>query len=171
MNYWIFIGGPENLRHWEARRLHDGQQWFWTANKRVRSGDTGFIYLTAPLSRIIGEVDIVGEPFFNHAEGGMFSNRYMLDKWCVEVANPVYFTPPGDGCAECGKSRDGHNRTPGWYEEGACEQYQKIVSNLSMTNMRKLFAKDWGWVRYSRGNTQVPPHVLAPFLELIDQNR
>lgn len=131
-NHYIFLGGAENLKYWEDERLKN-HQWFWSANKHVLPGDIGYIYLSAPLSRIVGEVDIVGKPFFHHG-GTMFSNTHMSDKWCVEVANPRYY----------GERLD-----------------------LTMKNLRSLFAVDWGWVRYPRGNTRVPDDILPALQELI----
>jgi hypothetical protein len=136
MTHYIFLGGPENLKYWIYQTERErSAQWFWSANKHVRPGDIGYIYLSAPLSRIVGEVDILAEPFFHHSQT-MFDNPHMADKWCVEVGNPRYYG-----------NRD----------------------DLSMKNLRKLFAVDWGWVRYPRGNTRVPDEILPALKELIGE--
>ena len=134
-NFYIFQGGPENLRWWlKNDEYHRDHQSFWSANKHVRPSDVVFIYLTAPLSRIVGTVSVLGDPFFNPRANSMFLNPHMLEKWCVEVGYPFYF---GD------------------HEE------------LKLSNLRRLFGADWGWVRYPRGNTRIPNEIVSPFLELI----
>jgi hypothetical protein len=90
-NYFIFQGGPENLRWWVKNDLYRHSQWFWSANKHVVPGDKALIYLTAPLSRIVGDVDVIGKPFWNDRSNSMFENDHMVDKWCVEVGNPFYY--------------------------------------------------------------------------------
>lgn len=90
-NHYILQGGPENIKYWEQPDRYGMVDWFWSANKHVLPGDKAFIYLTAPLSRIVGVVDILKEPFYNPREASMFLNRHMLDRWCVEVGNPFYF--------------------------------------------------------------------------------
>lgn len=84
MNQFIFQGGAENVNFFHLtdaarRRL----QYFWTCHKGARKGDTAFIYLCAPLSRIVGRVELIGEPFENIPN--MFQNPYMAGKLCVEI--------------------------------------------------------------------------------------
>lgn len=62
--YYILQGGPENIRYWLDNEKWAKHQWFWSANKHILPGDKAFIYLTSPQSRIVGVVDILGEPFF-----------------------------------------------------------------------------------------------------------
>jgi hypothetical protein len=38
---------------------------------------------------------------------------------------------------------------------------------LSIAGLRKLFGADWGWVRYPRGRTTIPAHIIQPFMQLI----
>lgn len=130
-NFYIFQGGPETK--W---LIEDGHfpTFFWTANKHVKKGEIAFIYLTAPISKIVGAVRITGEPFFNPAATSMFDNPFMYDKWCVEVGEVNFY---------------------GEHE------------SLSMKNLRKLFATDWGWVRYPRGSTRIPDEIMGSFYELI----
>lgn len=131
-NFYIFQGGPET--EWLLESDSPFDTFFWTANKHVKKGEVAFIYLTAPISKIVAGVNIVGDPFFNPAATSMFDNPFMFDKWCVEVGNTLYY---------------------GQHEE------------LSMRNMRKLFAADWGWVRYPRGSTRIPDEIVSPFLEMM----
>lgn len=130
-NLWLFQGGAET--EW---LIEDGDfyQFFWTANKHVEVGDVALIYLTAPISGIVGTVRILGKPFFNHAATSMFNNEFMHDKWCVEVGEALYI----------GRHED-----------------------LTIRNLRKLFAVDWGWVRYPRGSTRIPADIVGPLLELL----
>lgn len=87
-NFWLFQGGPET--EWLLEEDSPFKRFFWTANKNVKKGEIAFIYLTAPLSRIMATVRIVGDPFFNSGETSMFDNPFMNDKWCVEVGETVY---------------------------------------------------------------------------------
>lgn len=102
-NFYIFQGGPETK--W---LIEDGHfpTFFWTANKHVKKGEIAFIYLTAPISKIVG----------------------------AEVGEVNFY---------------------GEHE------------SLSMKNLRKLFATDWGWVRYPRGSTRIPDEIMGSFYELI----
>lgn len=87
-NFWLFQGGAEV--EWLLQEDSPFDTYFWTANKHVKKGDIALIYLTAPLSRIMANVRIVGEPFFNPAATSMFDNPFMYDKWCVEVGETLY---------------------------------------------------------------------------------
>lgn len=87
-NFWLFQGGPET--EWLLEDDSPFERFFWTANKHVQKGDVALIYLTAPLSRIVSTVRIVGAPFFNAAATSMFDNPFMYDKWCVEVGEAVH---------------------------------------------------------------------------------
>lgn len=86
--YQILIGGAENYdfiehndRYWHERR-------FWTVLKSTRMTETAFIYLRAPVSRIVGQVEIVGAPFYNVDRFTNWKNR-----WMAEVGRVVYFFP------------------------------------------------------------------------------
>jgi hypothetical protein len=84
VNHFIFQGGAENKiwflnKHYRAA----AGAWFWSAQKTAKVGDIAFIYLTAPLSRIVGKVEIKGEPFYNYPN--RFENPIMLNRYCVEV--------------------------------------------------------------------------------------
>lgn len=90
MNTFIFQGGATNVDFFHLtdaarRRL----QYFWTCHRSAKRGDEAFIYLTAPLSRIVGRVELVGDPFVNFPD--MFENPYMLNKTCVEIEFREYF--------------------------------------------------------------------------------
>lgn len=88
-NTFILQGGPENVEWFEAFQKY-GQRFknlthvYWTCPKSARKGDHAFIYLTAPLSRIVGKADIIGEPFFNDVPY-RFDNKFMEGKWCCEI--------------------------------------------------------------------------------------
>jgi len=135
-NYFILQGGAE-LLFWfrnHSHRIGTSQQFFWTSPKTASKGDKAFIYLCAPESRIVAEVELIAEPF--HNVGNMFENDIMRDKWCVEIGNAKYLEPRHE---------------------------------LKMRGLRELFAIDWAWLRYPRGNTKIPADILQPFLELINQ--
>lgn len=85
-NYFVLQGGPENLTWFAGDRFptEDGQAFFWTVPKAAKRGDRAFIYLTAPVSAIVGEVEIVNDPFENLHN--MFENNFMAGKRCAEVA-------------------------------------------------------------------------------------
>lgn len=98
MNRYIFMGGSENLVYWLQNKDYSddsfgrsNEQWFWSCNRHCQVGEKAFVYLCSPLSRIVGEVDILGEPFYNDAQAEMFDNQHMQNKWVCEVGNPVYF--------------------------------------------------------------------------------
>lgn len=137
-NYFILQGGPELIKYWIGEYAEKWQRhrWWWSANKKAAPGDKAFIYLTSPQSRIVGEVDVIGDPFWNDGQNSGFDNPHMSNKWCVEVGNPI-----------------GYGNT----------------FMLSMFNLRRLFAPDWGWVRYPRGNTRVPDEILPGILEIVRQ--
>lgn len=137
-NYFILQGGAENLHYFEHNERYVSRdiEFFWTCPKQAKKRDTAFVYLCAPESRIVGQVKLVGEPFFN--SGDMFENPVMKEKWCVEIGEVKYFP---------------HRR------------------ELTMKGLRELFGADWGWVRYPRGNTKIPAHIIEPFMELISDGR
>lgn len=88
-NYYIVLGGPEHLefvQKYEEQPV--AEQWFWTVPKDARDGDAAFVYLTAPVSRIVGKLLIIGEPFFNVNE---FENPKTKKKWMVEIRPVAYF--------------------------------------------------------------------------------
>jgi|CXWL01.1.fsa_nt_gi hypothetical protein len=131
--YYILQGGPKLIEDWRPVRWPDGSEWYWTAHKDAKPGDRAFVYLTAPLSRIIGEVMIVEQPWLN-SEPYAFDNPIMHGKWCSEVGHPVAYS---------------------LHEEG-----------LTIAGLRRLFADEWPWLRYPRGNTRVPDEILPMLLEL-----
>lgn len=83
MNYFILQGGAEHhgwFTHNEQWADYDA---FWTVPKSAVIGDIGFVYLLAPLSRIVGKVEIITKPELNI--GNVFSNEIMDGKWCAEI--------------------------------------------------------------------------------------
>lgn len=89
-NYYILLGGPEHLEWFENFEDDPLSQYFWTVPKTARVGETAFVYLTAPVSRIVGKVLLVGEPFFNKNE---FENPHTKKKWMAEIKFVGYFEP------------------------------------------------------------------------------
>ena len=96
VNYFILQGEADNLDSFFNYHKPEfaGYEWFWTVPKIARLGDTAFIYLCAPESRIAGRVRVTGEPFFNHGE--MFAEKIMKDKWCAEISFEAYYEPRGE---------------------------------------------------------------------------
>lgn len=144
---YIFQGGPDNVPWFEFVRNHGAERlndylregFYWVCPKGVKIGDRAFIYLTAPLSRIVGLVEVTGEPFWNYPD--RFDNSFMAGKRCVRISFLEAFDTESD--------------------------------LLTIWNLRKLFAKDWGWVRYPRGSTKIPATdgIRKSFLELVDEVR
>ena len=135
-NFYILQGGAEHLDYFENNPRYEnaGVEFFWTCPKQAVKGDTAFVYLCAPLSRIVGSVRLLGKPF--HNSGDMFRNKIMKDKWCAPVGQVKYFP---------------------------------FRHELTMKGLREIFATDWAWLRYPRGNCKIPADVVQPFLELINQ--
>lgn len=93
VQYYILQGGAELIDSFRlaAEPEYADYQWFWTVPKGAAAGESGFIYLCAPVSRIVGRVEIAGEPFFN--AGDMFKNEVMKEKWCAEIAFRAPYEP------------------------------------------------------------------------------
>lgn len=89
INYYILVGGPEHLESFEKHIYSDpSHEWYWTLLKQAKIGDIAFIYLTAPVSRIVGQLEVIGEPFYNV---NRFENPKTKNKWMAEVGKDVYF--------------------------------------------------------------------------------
>jgi hypothetical protein len=88
-NLYVLLGGSEHLPFFEHPEDWEGVSWFWTCLKNAKKGETAYVYLNTPVSRIVGKVEFVGEPF--HNTGDMFQNQIMRDKWCVRIGNVKYF--------------------------------------------------------------------------------
>lgn len=134
MNYYILQGGAEHLDYFEnnVRYENFGVEFFWTCPKQALKGDICFVYLCAPLSRIVGQVSLIGEPF--HNVGNVFKNSIMNGKWCVQIGEVKHIP---------------------------------FRHELTMKGLRELFAIDWAWLRYPRGNCKIPADIVQPFLELV----
>lgn len=89
MTYYILLGGAEHLDFFESPSSYADETWFWTVPKTARVGDTAFVYLCAPVSRIVGQFEIAGEPLYNH---GWLSERWK-NNWMAEIGNVTYFEP------------------------------------------------------------------------------
>ncbi len=89
-NYYILLGGPEHLDWFEHFDEDALSQYFWTVPKDARIDETAFIYLTAPVSRIVGKVMIIGEPFYNINE---FENPKTKNSWMAQISRVEYFKP------------------------------------------------------------------------------
>jgi hypothetical protein len=92
MNYYVLLGGPEHLDFFQNNSQYAGTQWFWTMVKGARVGETCFVYMSAPVSRFVGRIEVVGEPFF-HVGSTMFDNPKMRDQYVAEIGKVVYFAP------------------------------------------------------------------------------
>lgn len=89
-NYYILMGGPEHLDWFEHFEDDPLSQFFWTVTKNAHVDEVGFVYLTAPVSRIVGKVLLIGEPFF-HIGNSMFEHAQTKDKWMAEIRVVEYF--------------------------------------------------------------------------------
>lgn len=92
-NYYILLGGPEHLDFFENNQNYSDARWFWTVPQSAKSGEAAFVYLTAPLSRIVGKVLLIGEPFYNVNE---FDNPKTQNRWMAEIQMVSYFKPKSD---------------------------------------------------------------------------
>lgn len=91
MNYYVLLGGPENLRFFERREAYAGRAWLWTMVKDARVGESCFVYLSAPVSRFVGRFKVKAEPFY-HVGTTMFSHPQLRDTWVAKVGDVEYFT-------------------------------------------------------------------------------
>jgi len=88
-NYYILLGGAEHMSFIKNQDKYPDHQFFWTCPRTSKKGEQAFIYLCSPLSRIVGRVKFIGEPF--HNVGDMFSGTNTKDKWMVEIGEIVFF--------------------------------------------------------------------------------
>jgi hypothetical protein len=89
--HFILLGGAEHLEWFEDEETRDDYfDYFWTVPKTAKECDHAYIYLTAPVSRIVGSVLIAGEPF-QQFEDTMFDNPKMKNKYCAKVYCTGYF--------------------------------------------------------------------------------
>lgn len=86
---FILQGGPE-VEWIFADDQYDLDHCYWTCPKSITKGGVALVYLTSPISSIIGSASVGGEPFFNSAATSMFDNAYMNDKWCVRLDGLIY---------------------------------------------------------------------------------
>lgn len=89
-SYYIALGGPEHLDFFEHSADFTFDEWFWTVPKSAKLYDIAFVYLTAPISRIVGKVMLISATFFNVAE---FDNPKTQRKWMAKIACVGYFNP------------------------------------------------------------------------------
>lgn len=127
-NYFILLGGAEHFDFFSDNLSFADEQWFWTVPKTAQIGDTAFVYLCAPVSRIVGKIEVIAEPFYNI---NMFPN--WANNWMAEIQFVEYFEPRPE---------------------------------LTLKRLKELF-EDWAWLRYPRGKTRIPAHIVQPFLELM----
>lgn len=92
VSYYVLLGGPEHLPFFEHNARYARRRWFWTMVKGARVGETCFVYMSAPVSRIVGRFEVVGEPFY-HIGRTMFDNPKMRDQWVAQVGQVAYFEP------------------------------------------------------------------------------
>lgn len=89
-SYYILLGGPEHLDFFEHNEDYVLEDWFWTVPQSAQIGDVAYVYLTAPLSRIVGRVVIIGKPFYNVCE---FDNPKTKNSWMAQINVVKYFKP------------------------------------------------------------------------------
>lgn len=87
-DYYILLGGAEHYNFFVNNKRFRGNHWFWTVTRGAQVGEKAFIYLTAPLSRIVGQVEIIAAPFYNV---DMFKGKKTKNRWMAEVGNVIYF--------------------------------------------------------------------------------
>ena len=92
MNYFVLLGGPEHFDFFKNNARYGRDQWFWTMQKDARVGDSCFVYMSAPVSRFVGSMEVVGDPFF-HVGNTMFSNPKLRDQYVAEIGKVKYFEP------------------------------------------------------------------------------
>ncbi|HQU83889.1 MAG TPA: hypothetical protein PKY59_12215 [Pyrinomonadaceae bacterium] len=85
-NHFVLLGGAEHIDFFRENHHFVDHQWFWTVPKTAKKGDIGFVYLCAPVSRIVGQLEFMKEPFFNTVTFPQFKNN-----WMAEVGNVQYF--------------------------------------------------------------------------------
>jgi hypothetical protein len=78
-DYFILVGNAEHLDWFESNPDYYGEKSFWTVPKPAKIGDEGFVYLCKPVSRIVGKVEIIAEPFFNIGMFPDWANRWMAE--------------------------------------------------------------------------------------------
>lgn len=83
--FYILLGGAEHHRFFTNNADYSDQQWFWTVPKTARRGDLALVYLCAPVSAIVGSVEITAEPFYNV---DMFPA--WKDNWMAEIGRVRY---------------------------------------------------------------------------------
>lgn len=54
-----------------------------------------------------------------------------------------------------------------WCVEVGKAFYLGRHDELTIANLRRLFATDWGWVRYPRGSTRIPEHMIPLLQDLM----
>lgn len=89
-SHYILLGGAEHLPFFENHENFQTEKWFWTVPKSAKIGDIGFVYLCAPVSRIVGQIEIIDEPFFNQHTFPTWQNN-----WMSEIGNVKFFAPCG----------------------------------------------------------------------------
>lgn len=87
--HFILLGSAHHHFYFKNHEAYKNQEWFWVVPKSAKKGDTAFIYLAAPLSRIVGRVSLIEEPFFHVT--GIFENKKMQNKWCCRIGEVESF--------------------------------------------------------------------------------
>lgn len=88
--HFVLLGGGEHLPYFLNHEDYNQYEWFWTVPKAAKKGDHGYIYLTAPVSGIVGRVTIVDDPWF-HVDG-FFDNPFLMNKQVAKISEVVTFT-------------------------------------------------------------------------------
>ena len=85
-NYYILLGGEEHFNFFKHNDLYTRSEWFWTSPKNALVGEVAFVYLRAPVSRIVGQFQFIGAPFYNTVFFPRWSGH-----WMAQVHKVVYF--------------------------------------------------------------------------------
>ncbi len=92
-HHYVLLGGPEHLSWFEHFEYDPLSQFFWTVPKDAKIDDVAFVYLTAPVSRIVGKLLVIGEPFYNICA---FENPKTKNQWMAEIKFVSYYEPHGE---------------------------------------------------------------------------
>jgi hypothetical protein len=93
MSYYVLLGGPEHFNFFKNHSRYRKHQWFWTVPKDAQPGETGFVYMSAPVTRLVGQLEIIAEPFYNV---DMFAGEKVKNRWMAEIGKVKYFEERAD---------------------------------------------------------------------------
>lgn len=83
-NHYILLGGAEHFDFFSNNLAFADEDWFWTVPKTAKIGEKCFVYLCAPVSRLVGQLEIIDEPFYNTHLFPEWANKWMAKVKFVE---------------------------------------------------------------------------------------